>query len=355
MKDKPIIAFDESGNTGSDLLDKEQPVFVLASVKLTTKQATELKSIFNTNSSELKFNRLKKYYKYHEQIISFLNHDIISNETVKLSLFHKEYCICVHTVDRLIEPLAYRDGLDFYENGLNLAFTNILFYCTPTFCDKAIYEEYQKDFISLFKMRNSQSIDKFYSTVSALIDSSKTKDYGLTLSPILASREIIEDILDEWDTNNFDATLSGFINLIDYWGRKTDENFYAYVDNSKSLIHFKHLVDKVKSIYIKQQEVGTDRRTLQLPLKLIDINFVDSKQNEVVQIADLIAGAANHYYRALANDKFKDELSEKIEKTKLVELLHSPVWPHLAVTPEDLNTVHAGGTNILDSLTKLIH
>lgn len=353
MQDETILAFDESGNTGSDLLDKEQPVFVLASVKLTLGQAKELKSIFKTNSSELKFNRLKKYYKYHEQIISFLNHDIISNETVNLALFHKEYCICVHTVDRLIEPLAYRDGLDFYENGLNLAFTNLLFYCTPSLCGKAIYEEYQKDFISLFKHRDRQSIDKFYSTVLALIHSSKTKDYGSTLSPILASREIIEDILDDWDTNNFDATLSGFINLIDYWGRKTDEKFYAYVDNSKSLNHFKHLVDKVKNIYIKQQEVGTDRRTLQLPLKLIDINFVDSKHNEVVQIADLIAGAANHYYRALANDKFKDDLSDKIEKTKLIELLHSPVWPHMAVTPEDLDTVHTGGTNILDSLVKL--
>ncbi len=59
MQDETIIAFDESGNTGSDLLDKEQPVFVLASVKLTAGQAKELKSIFKTNSSELKFNRLK--------------------------------------------------------------------------------------------------------------------------------------------------------------------------------------------------------------------------------------------------------------------------------------------------------
>lgn len=117
--------------------------------------------------------------------------------------------------------------------------------------------------------------------------------------------------------------------------------------------HFKHLVDKVKNIYIQQQEIGTDRRTLQLPLKLIDINFVDSKDNIVVQIADIIAGAANHYYRALANEKFKDELSEIIGKTKLIELLHSPVWPHQAFTPEALNTTHNGGTNLVDSLTNL--
>ncbi|KJS05463.1 MAG: hypothetical protein VR77_08440 [Flavobacteriales bacterium BRH_c54] len=339
MQDEPIIAFDESGNTGPDLLDKEQPVFVLASVKLTTKQANELKSIFKTNSSELKFNRLKKYFKYHEQIIEFLNHDIISKETVALALFHKEYCICVHTIDRLVETLAYRDGLDLYENGQNLAFTNLLYYCTPVLCDKAIYEEYKKDFITLFQKRDNQSIDKFYSTVEALINSSKNKQYASILYPILASREVIEDIIDEWDSNNFDSTLSGFVNLIDYWGRKTENKFHAYVDDSKPLKHFKHLIDKVKDKYIKQQELGTDRRTLQLPLKLIDVNFVNSKDNVVVQIADLIAGAANYYYRAIANEKFKDELSEKIGKTKFIKLLHSPVWPHPEMTPEGLNTV----------------
>lgn len=351
-EDEAIIAFDESGNTGSDLLDKDQPVFVLASVRLTPKQAADLKKIISTQSKELKFNRLKKYNKYHSEIISLLNNDLISDETVKIALFHKEYCIWVHTVDRLIEPLAYSDGIDLYENGLNLAFTNLLFYCTPVFCDKEIIEQYKSDFIELFKYRNKASKFKFYNTVQKLIATSKN-DYGSTLSPILASSQVIQDILKDWDPYNFDSTLTGFISLIDSWGRKTSDKFNAYVDNSKPLSHFQHLVDKVKSTYIEQEEIGTDRRTLQLPLKLDEMNFVDSKSNEVVQIADLIAGAANHYYRAMANDKFKDELSEKIAGTKLVKLLHSPVWPHQAFTPEELDTIHKGGTNLLDTLVQL--
>lgn len=354
MQDDPIIAFDESGNTGSDLLDKDQPVFVLASVKLTIRQANELKDIIKTQSDELKFNRLKKYHKYHSQIISLLNNELISEDTIKLALFHKEYCVSVHTVDRLIEPVAYSDGLDFYKDGLNLSFTNLLYYLTPIFCDKAIFEDYKIDFIQLFQKRDVQSINRFYKTVKNLINSSKNNDFNLILYPILASQSIIYEILKDWDTNNFDSTLTGFINLIDYWGRKTDKNFFAYVDNSKALTHFKGLVDEVKNIYIQEQEVGTDRRTLQLPLKLIDVHFVDSKDNLVVQIADLIAGASNHYYRALANEKFRDDLSDKIGKTKLVELLHSPVWPHQAFTPEELNTVYNGGVNILDSLTSLM-
>ena len=351
-QEQEIIAFDESGNTGADLLDKKQPVFILASVRFTVTQALILKNIIQTQSNELKFNRLKKYRRYHSQIISLLNHDLISQDTVRLSIFHKDYCVSVHTVDRLIEPLYYKNGLDLYKNGLNLAYTNLLFFCTPTLCDRAIWEKYKIDFINMFKFRDENSITSFYKTVHNLFESSKS-DYGSFLEPILKSREIIHDILRDWDTNNFDSTLSGFINLIDFWGRRTESDFHAYVDDSKALGHFKHLVNSIRDIYIEQQEVGADRRTLQLPLKLIDIIFVNSKDNLVVQIADLIAGAANHYYRALADEKFRDDLSDKIEKTKLINLLHSRVWPHKSFTPEELNTVHNGKNNLLDGLVQL--
>ncbi|HMI79004.1 MAG TPA: DUF3800 domain-containing protein [Ferruginibacter sp.] len=354
-EDQQIIAFDESGNTGSDLLDKNQPVFVLASVKFTFSQALELTQLFQTNADELKFNRLKKYHKNHSRIIAFLNHELISDETVKIALFHKEYCICVHTVDRLIEPLAHKDGLDFYKDGLNLAYTNLLFYCTAVLCDREIWEQYKIDFIKLFKQRDVDSILSFYETVQNLMKSSDKRgtDFSASLSPIFMSHEIIHDILGDWDTNNFDPMLTGFINLIDNWGRKTNTNFFAFVDYSKSLNHFRHIIDKVNNIVIKQQIVGADRRTLQLPLKLIDVKFEDSKKNPVVQIADIIAGAANHYYRALADNKFSDKLSEQIGQSKLAKLLHSPVWPSQAFTPQDLDTVHNGKANIIDSLMQL--
>lgn len=355
MDEQIFIAFDESGNTGSNLLDKDQPVFVLASVRLTINQALELKGLIEASSVELKFNRLKKHYKFHPQIISLLNHELITKDAVQLAIFHKDYCISAYTVDRIIEPLAYNDKFDFYENGLNIAFTNLLHYYTPVFCDKLIWGKYKVDFINLFQNRDKESVYQFYSTVQSLIESSKSSKYASLLTPIFASQRIISDILSDWDKNNFDFTLSGFINLIDYWGRKSENNFYAYVDNSKPLMHFKYLVDNVRSIYIEQQEVGADRRTYQLPLKLIDIKFEDSKQNTVVQIADLIAGAANHYYRALADNRFRDELSEKIGETNLVNLVHSPVWPHKSFTPEELDTVHNGKKNILDSLVDLFY
>ncbi|EJG02015.1 DUF3800 domain-containing protein [Flavobacterium sp. F52] len=351
--EEQYYAFDESGNTGGDLLNREQPVFILSSVRLTENQSQELRSLLTAKADELKFARLKKSKKYQKEIISLLNHSIISDETVQIALFHKQYCLWLHTVDRLIEPVLKEDiDCDVYEDGQNIAITNMFFFCVPAFCDVDAVEEYKHAFINLFQFRDEVHIDRFYTAVENLIASSKDEKFVDALLPILGSYRYIDDILDRWDKYNFDSTLAGFINLIDYWGRKTDKGFYAFVDNSKPLVHHKELIDLVRDIN-KEGEIGTERRKLKFPLKLIDIKFADSKDVHAVQIADVIAGAANHYYKAIADPQYADEFSEMLGQTKLVELIYSPVWPHMAFTPEELGTKYDGGENILDSLASL--
>ena len=53
-----IIYFDESGNTGQDMLNADQKVFVLASVNYNIEQLNQLKSIFD-NNHEVHFKNLK--------------------------------------------------------------------------------------------------------------------------------------------------------------------------------------------------------------------------------------------------------------------------------------------------------
>lgn len=350
-----ILAFDESGNTGSDLMNYDQPIFVLSSVYLSLEEAKELKSLIKTTANELKFNSLKKYGKYHSQIINLLNHPLISEDTLRIFTLHKDYSVIVHTVDRLIEPQAYKEGLDLYEEGMNIALTNMLFYCTPAFCDKSIFEKYKVAFVNLFRQRTKESIIKFYDIVGKLILSSKNENFKTDLVPILRSSEVIHQILATYNPFMFDAALTGFVLLADFWGRKINKKFDVFVDNSKPLSHFKDYIDIIKSDELFEQTLGYDRRTLQLPLKIKSLEFVDSKENEVVQIADLIAGAANHAFKSLANNAFEDELSKKLTNTKLMDLLHSPVWPHMAVTPKEMGTDTGKINNLVDKMTDILN
>lgn len=353
MNESSLIAFDESGNTGSDLLAKNQPVFVLASVRLTMSQAMELRQLITSNAQELKFSRLKKSYKNQHEILKILDHPIISHDTLAFCAFHKEYCIWVHTVDHLIEQAMYESRIDLYRNGGNLMYTNALFYLTRLYCNPSLIQEYYVAFLEMFKQRTKEAIDRFYTCVEHLIASSTNEDFKLILASILASYSIIDSILYEWEPYNFDATLTAFINLVDYWGRRSSDPFYAYVDESKPLKHFKNYIEIVKDTRIPPQLVGSDRRRLQLPLKLIDLKFEDSRKNNVVQIADILSGAVNHYHRSLISDKFDDDFAKEIGKTRALNEAHILVWPHLAFSPQDLGTEDTGDPSLVDEMARI--
>ncbi len=352
MTTERLLAFDESGNTGAELNSIDQPIFTLASVRLSIEEAESLKKILTyKNESDLKFNNIKRKKNYYKKIEKVLNHELVTSENIKAFVFHKKYCIWLHTVDRLFEPLAYDDDLDIYENGMNIALTNFLYYCTPVFCNEKLVERYYADFLNMFKARDEEAITKFYNTLNELITVSKDDYFSSLLKKIGESKNQIENILKDWHIYNIDNTLTGFMSLIDYWNRKTDKYFDAFVDDSKQLEHFKYLIDNITSINTHQHEIGSDRRTYQLPIKLKEIKFADSKSNVLVQIADIFAGSATYFYKGLINKNTDGELYKIIEQSKFINSIdHLMVWPHQAFTPKDLQIVSDGKTNLLDEL-----
>jgi hypothetical protein len=60
------VGFDESGNTGEDLLNAQQPVFVLASVHVSEEDAS---SLLGLRTRELHFTREKNSQKGRQKIL----------------------------------------------------------------------------------------------------------------------------------------------------------------------------------------------------------------------------------------------------------------------------------------------
>jgi hypothetical protein len=69
-------------------------------------------------------------------IINFLRGMAKEPESVKFTIAHKHYVLVTKIVDLLIEPMAYEDGLDFYQDGLNIAFSNMPYYQTKRLAGK---------------------------------------------------------------------------------------------------------------------------------------------------------------------------------------------------------------------------
>ena len=118
------IFIDECGYTGEDLFNEDQPVFVLSSTNLSEDVCQDLKGkhFSKVNAQELKHSRLAKNFNQQKMVINLLHDLAAHSESVKFAIAHKRYILVTKIVDILIEPMAYEDGLDFYKNGLNIAY-----------------------------------------------------------------------------------------------------------------------------------------------------------------------------------------------------------------------------------------
>ncbi|WP_252499170.1 DUF3800 domain-containing protein, partial [Escherichia coli] len=75
----PNIYFDESGNTGSNLLDPNQPVFSLASCSFSDNDARNLIGLLNSRSPlEAHFKNLKRRKNGQDAIIRFMSSKLIN-------------------------------------------------------------------------------------------------------------------------------------------------------------------------------------------------------------------------------------------------------------------------------------
>jgi|GEM_PF-3762187 len=137
MQSMPIY-FDESGNTGSNHLDDSQPIYALSSLKLAPEQAEDLLqrhfgNLLAGGILDLKYARLSGSRLGRKAILSFLGEINDRPEMQKTYIVFKRFALVAKYVDWLVEPVAYADGIDMYENGgaMAKAFANMLWYMTP--------------------------------------------------------------------------------------------------------------------------------------------------------------------------------------------------------------------------------
>ena len=353
------IVFDESGNTGgTGLLDKDQPVFVLASCNYTEKEAENLlkENIFTHQTTEAKFKNLKKNNAGQERIINFLSEIVQSPNKVKVVSYHKQYMVVTKIVDMLVEELARKDGIDLYKKGMNIAMSNIFFYCTPVFCGEDRTLKMHQSFVDMVKKQDDASINNFYYAAWQVYSASIDEQHQSALAPILATEPMIRDILQGLNSNSLDPAIPCFFNLCAVWGQELNEDFDVLHDDSKSIFQEKETLEACMSKDIPQALIGYDIRKIQFPLRANGIHFADSKKDYRLQVADLLAGSFAYWAKGIANDCREDSFWKKLNKLNLKKFETLSVWP---VDPADISSLKkyaddGSGVNAVDYMSSHI-
>lgn len=351
----PLIAFDESGNTGQDLLNPDQPVFSLASLYLSDREAEKAIDILATNvGQEIKFSNLVRSTTGQQKVLSFLQSPYAKIDRAKTYVIHKRYMVVGKIVDLLIETLAHRDGINLYQQGCNIALTNMYYTCLPTICGEADFTSFLGKFVEMIRKKDQNSILAFYKSCEHMYYSTKIREFKNDLAVISKSVEVIDEVLQASDATQLDPSVTSFVEHCASWDSYLGCNFDVIYDESKPIRQEEALLSLLMAKDESEVQVGYDYRKMTLPLKATGIKFGDSKEVQQLQIADVIAGASAYWARGFTEVNVDRDFCEELERHGIRSLVIGCLWPSADVTPQELGTEELGGIDPIDFITEFI-
>ncbi|EIY5164297.1 DUF3800 domain-containing protein [Klebsiella quasipneumoniae] len=347
MYTKPDIFFDESGNTGGNLLDSTQPFFTLSSSSINKADALKALELTGSKSpAEAHFKTLRRRKSGQDGIIRLLESKYVNEENVKIFLVDKKYMLTTKIVDILIETWCYNRGLDLYKNGQNLALSNVYYFCFPAFCGEEKTDKMYQKFMSMIRNQTPESIDEFYTSIDELKACSSDKRFIDTINRISITKNEIDDILEDVEKNTLDPSIPSLFKHCIEWGKLYPNGFYIKHDDSKAITEQQDIFNKFMDMSKITEVYGYDRRTFELPIKARSLTFHSSQEYPQLQIADIVASAAAYYVNCLKRNELDDYLFKELKRIKIDNYFKDMViWPTTYVTPQELGTVYTGGLN----------
>jgi hypothetical protein len=340
----PLVVFDESGHTGANLLDPNQPVFVLASVLVSDDEAT---SLLHDGGRESKFSSLKNSQAGRHRIVEILNSPVLGEGRLVMSGMHKPFMAVAKMVDLLVEPLARRDGLDLYERGANIALANMWHLCLPVFLGREPFALIQARFVAMVRTPTPKTIGEFYTAVERAYLLHQEKEFSTELATLLATRPIAERDANVWNDSQLDPSIPSFVQHASVWTGRLRTAFTIMHDQSKPLKNAEALLQAMMNTSEQPREIGHDRRKMLFPILANGIDFRDSAEIRQLQVADLVAGSAAYCLRAIAQN-VSDPFVEELLATRALSSPYLPLWPERKITPEELGTAEGGGVDAAD-------
>lgn len=344
--------FDEAGYTGSDLTNADQPFFCLGSAKYTDDEIKQIKNDLSLDdATELHFKKLYKSTKGQQRIHSLLSHPLIDKEHIKIGIAEKRYCIYAQIVDTLIETMAHSIGENIYANRGNLIMANLLYTFAVNHSNQPLVHTFEKAFVYMIREQDNASIIDFYQKTNNLYNDADTnKEFKEMLKFVIASRVTVNEAFSD-DKFYLDNTLTVFVSLVFAWYKQTGIRLDIKFDDSKPIATKEDLIRQLMKKREYSITIGPKEMEHQYPLPIEHLELVDSSKYLGIQIADIIASAAN-FILTNKNPQY-DKFREKLKSIPVLQVADVTLTPASATFLEDAMNTPYNETPI-DTLTSFI-
>lgn len=279
---------DESGYTGFDLLNPDQPIQGASAVAISDGDAARLiKEHFpKLQAAELKYRALARRPRNHPRLLSLLK-DILAHYKCVTYVCDKRFLLLLMFLDDAAEPFYYERGMNFYEDGQNYALASLLYSAGPTLLGENAFNALLAAFQRAVREKTQESLEDL------VVAARKTRWQALpeALGPLAkyAAPECLSAIATPGVST--DAAFVVLQSLVNRMEEMAAGLYRVEHDQSKNLLTYHDLLQRYinhnETIEFRQSEIAS----LKFPLKLTSVTQVDSKTSPAVQLADVMIGA----------------------------------------------------------------
>lgn len=285
--------FDEAGFTGSNLLDGDQPYFAVASTVLNPKDAGDVlrESFPNYQGQEFKFSNIWRSQKHRNRLPEFARRIGASPELVFIWWVDKKFAVLCKIVDYLVEPIITDAGYDFYADGFSLKFTNYIHFGLTQVSKNDLYADILQTYQRFSRNPNQASLKTLQRDVRKLIIKAGEPMRSL-LKPVSTGADLFElhSDLDSFGSTD-DIQLTCVMRSVAHWRNIFSEDFQIVHDESSNFFRRRHLWDRLVSRSVPDQLLpAADGTDIEFPLSVLSTISSDSKENDAVQLCDILAG-----------------------------------------------------------------
>jgi len=258
-------------------------------------------------------------------VIEFVRH--LNAANCATYVVHKEFCLLTKLVDLWVEPAMHALGIDFYEGGRNIAFSNMSFFCLRTFESKGFLTKHLRHFQKMSRERTWKRYVAFWRGIHDDLSRCRKQslgimDYFTTAESILGPGHLVE-----LGDQNLDISLTCALHIAEEWTDRTTDPFEFVHDTSSAMAREKWMWDAIVSPLLPSTVVGFAHRKRKYPLHVTRTVFEDSKLSLQLQLADILAGATAEWAKGKMGKSERRDYCNALENAGIRKTVTGAIWP----------------------------
>jgi hypothetical protein len=322
------IFIDETGYTGQDLLEANQPIFALASHTISEKDSRFLlESCFkHTQAPEIKHTTMRRTESGRRNVIKLVDSIKKNGTPIKLYPVHKRFALFIRFFDYFAEQSLHRNGINAYADANNVTFTNYAF----LHLEEMLGTDFMTDLLFLFqkamKERSEDNYDRMWKYLASVTCNGNAETKKI-IAILLRGQEVGITGYLALPKNALDLSLTILMALVAEWKEKDEDSFILIHDQSTNLAKMKETWDWLSSTDQQKAILGYgDYRQLRLPLNVVKTEFPASTEYAGLQVADVLVGAHVEVMRRLIGISCHEYYADQLIDSGLSEVINH-IWP----------------------------